>query len=420
MIRIRSSFVFAGIVLALTFTGCAGSSGGKTARGSMKAAPKPAGTTLAIVGGRAITNRDIDSVLAGAPQGIRENYLKDAEMYKVLVDRVVQQEMTLLAAKKDGIENDSAYLADVASQRRQLLMKHYYQHVVAKVPPVSEAAIREYYDAHQADLSMPGRVRVRHIQVATQARAKEVIRKLKTATWETVCARYSTDKATAKSGGVLGFVTTDSDLVPGVGKASAIVAAAFKLKEGETSEPLKSERAWHVIRAEEKTEAGTRPLEQVKKQIQETLGGESSEKFQNALLDSLKRVYGVVVYADSIEAAMAPVATPAQLFASAQAAQSPQKRISIFQQVVSKYPNDKSAIQAAFMIGFTYAEELRDFPAARVAFEDFLKKYPKSDLVGSAKWMLENMEHSAPPPNIGVPDTLQFEFKQPVGNTTKP
>jgi len=37
--------------------------------------------------------------------------------------------------------------------------------------------------------------------------------------------------------------------------------------------------------------------------------------------------------------------------------------------------------------------------------------------------MLENMEHSAPPPEVGTPDSLQLDFKpvkNPKGTTTKP
>jgi hypothetical protein len=147
----------------------------------------------------------------------------------------------------------------------------------------------------------------------------------------------------------------------------------------------------------------------VERQIRETLQGETTDRFQKAWVDSLQRAYGVVVYVDSIEVAMKPLSSPAELFARAQAATSADERIELFREVTTKYPDDKSAIQAAFMIGFTYAEELKDFPAARTAFESFLRRYPKSDLVTSAKWMLENMEHSPPPPEVGIPDSLILE-----------
>ena len=422
MIRIRAlSISIALFTFVLALWGCAGSSGGKSSasRGPRVWTPGKAdslGTVVAIVGGRRITRHDVDSVLAAAPPTIREEYLDDPEQYKELVNRIVQQEAIYLAAKDAGTERDPGYLSEVEAQKRQILLKRYYQNAVKSLPAVPDTAVRLYYEAHTSEFKMPGRARVRHIQVPTQARAREVIRKLKTVAWDNVAAQYSTDKATAKSGGVLGFVNTEAPSVPGVGNAPAIVAAAFKLKEGETSEPLKGPRWWHVIRVDERTEAGPQPLKNVQQQIRSNLESEQSERFQQTLLDSLRRTYGVIVFDDSIKTAMKPVLSPAELFAKAQASNSPMERVELFKEVATKYPNDKSAVQASFMIGFTYAEEMKDYPAARQAFEDFIRKYPQSDLVGSAKWMLENMEHSSPPPSVGMPDSMRIQMKSGDGS----
>jgi peptidyl-prolyl cis-trans isomerase C len=426
MIGIRSLSICLSVFLVLLgLSGCAGSSrGGKTsASGGPRvwspSQPGGPGTTLAMVGGRRITSRDVDSVLATAPANLREEYLQDPEQYKVLLERIVQQEAVYMAAQKAGTENDSGYVVELASQKRQILMKHYYQNALRALPAVPDTAVRNYYDTHSTEFAMPGRARVRHILVPTQAKAREVVKRLRSESWVQVCSRYSTDKLTVKNDGILGFVSTDTDQVPGIGKAPAIVAAAFKLKEGETSEPLKTSRGWHVIRADQKTEAGPQPFAAVEKQIRAGMESERSENFQTVLLDSLKRTYGVIVYTDSISVAMEPRLSPAELFAKAQGAPSPHDRIDLFKQVVSKYPNDKTAVQADFMIGFTYAEELRDYPAAREAFQGFIRRHPKSDLIASANWMLENMEHSVPPPEVGVPDTLNVETGPGLGPAHK-
>jgi peptidyl-prolyl cis-trans isomerase C len=429
MIRIHPFYpTLSALLLVLGLWSCAGSSGGKAAPSNAPqvwkpSKPDPTNPTLALVAGRPVTRRDVDSVLATAPASIREDYLSDPDQYKLLVERIVQQQTVYLAAKSAGIEADSAYRAEVAASQKQLLMKHYYQKTVQSLPALPDSAVRAYYDAHPAEFTQAGHVRVRHILVPTQARAREVQQKLRTVSWEQICARYSTDKATAKSGGILGIVNSDTDQVPGLGKAPAVVAAAFNLKEGETSEPLKSEKGWNIIRVDQKVEAGPQPYAMVEHQIRGNLESDRSEHFQQALLDSLKRKYGVVIFTDSIETAMKPVLSPAELFAKAQSAPMGKDRIDLFRQVVTQYPKDKSAVQADFMIGFTYAEELKDFPAARTAFQEFIRKYPSSDLVASANWMLENMEHSAPPPEVGSPDSLQIEIVPPKGTqgtTTKP
>lgn len=402
--------------LLLGLCGCAGSSPHETAGGTSSsrshvwrpAKPDTLGPVVAIVAGRRFTRHDVDSILAPAPQSVRSQY-QNPDMYKQLLERVVQQEALFAEAQKAGTESDSAYRVEIATQQRQLLIKHYYLNAIKALPQVPDSAVRRYYDEHADEFKVQGRARVRHIQVATQARARQVLRRLRGGmSWERACAQYSTDKLTAKSGGVVGFVTTDNNMVPGIGLSPAIVAAAFHLKEGETSEPLKSEKGWHLIRVDQAAATSRQPFEQAEKMIRSNLEEDRNERFQATLVDSLKKVHGATVFEDSIGAALDPAASPADLFQKAQAASSPEERIRLFRGIVARFPSDKSAIQAAFMIGFTYAEELSDRAAARQAFESFLKQYPQSDLAASAKWMLENMNNPNPPLGVGPPtDTLK-------------
>ena len=402
-LRVAPPFLVVGVIALLG--GCAstsppsGSAGGSHARVWRPGSPDSSGPILAVVGTRRIKKHDVDSILAMAPPELQEQY-KDPAQYRELLDRMVEQEVAYQAAKDSGTERDSSYQAEVAAQTRQILLNRYYQNALNSVAGASDSLVRSYYEEHAADYRVPARARVRHILLPTQTRAKEVRRKLKAgALWDQACARYSTDKVSGQNGGIIGYVTADTDVVPGVGKAPAIVAAAFALKEGETSQPLKSERGWHLIRSDNVSEASVQPLGHVERQIRGTLDSERRRAFGVALVDSLKRRYGATVFEDSIQAALNPTKSPADLFADAQATSDPNERINLFRSVVLRYPQDKSAIQAAFMIGFTYAEELQDYPAARTAFEEFTKNYPGSDLVPSAKWMMENM--GSPDPSLG-------------------
>ncbi len=421
--------LLAGFVLGLW--GCAATSPPSESAGRSRpqiwrpAASDTSGPVVGVVGSHRITRHEVDSLLSGAPQGIRDQYTSSPDEYKKLIERIAEQEALYQAAVQAGTESDSAYRAEIAAHARQLLVKHYYQNVVRALPAFPDSAVRLYYEEHAADYKDPGRARVRHILVSTRAKAEQVRKRLKAGeTWDAVCARYSTDKVSAKTGGVIGYVVSDAELVPGIGKAPAIVAAAFRLKEGETSEPLKSDRGWHIIRVDQATPAGRQKFEDVQKQIRSNLEGDRSEAFQTTLIDSLKKRYGVTLFEDSIALALKPSQSPADLFQAAQAAPSAQERIELFQRLTSRFPKDKSAAQAQFMIGFTYAEELAQFPDARAAFEEFLKRYPKSDLVESAKWMLENMESSKLPPGVGAPGdssgVILVPVNPPDSSATKP
>lgn len=68
-----------------------------------------------------------------------------------------------------------------------------------------------------------------------------------------------------------------------------------------------------------------------------------------------------------------------------------EKAVDIFKSISDKYSEDKLAPKSLFMSGFILANDLKEFNRATVIFNVFLKKYPKSDLVNSAKEELDNM-----------------------------
>jgi tetratricopeptide (TPR) repeat protein len=134
----------------------------------------------------------------------------------------------------------------------------------------------------------------------------------------------------------------------------------------------------------------------------------------------LKRHYGATVFVDSIPLAMRPSRSPAEIFQAVQGAGSPEQQIQLFREVLKRFPDDKAAAQAQFMIGFTYAEELGDFASARKEFEVFLKTYPNSDLVESAKWMMENMGSAKLPPGMTMPGDSSGAITAPSGSNGGP
>jgi tetratricopeptide (TPR) repeat protein len=56
-----------------------------------------------------------------------------------------------------------------------------------------------------------------------------------------------------------------------------------------------------------------------------------------------------------------------------------------YREVVQRFPKSTEAAQASFLVGFAYSNVLGDTLEARKAFEQFLKTYPESELVPSAR-----------------------------------
>ncbi|MGE5175692.1 MAG: peptidyl-prolyl cis-trans isomerase [Hyphomicrobiales bacterium] len=354
------------------------------------------GPTVAIVGSRRFRASEVDSLIASAPAQAQQQ-LRTRDGYKNLLERLTAEEAVYQAATQAGFAKDSTYQADLAKAARDLLVRQYYQRHVNAFPQPSDSAVAAFYEEHKSDFAVPARVRVRHIQLATRAKA-EALRKRLTAggLWDALCKANSTDAKTKNDGGIVGYVTPGTDLVPGIGKAPSIVAAAFALQEGEISQPLKTDKAWHLIRVDDLQPKHTPPLSDFSARIRSQLESQAQDAYSKAFLDSLEQARNTKIFDDSIDVALSPVKSPQDLFQAAQSATGPRDRIALYQDVVKRFPDDPISARASFMIGFTYAEDLQDYTAARAAFQEFLRRYPKSDLVDSATWMMQNMDKPAP------------------------
>jgi hypothetical protein len=78
----------------------------------------------------------------------------------------------------------------------------------------------------------------------------------------------------------------------------------------------------------------------------------------------------------------------------------PEDRISSYRTLLRNYPDDPLAPQALYMIGFTYADELNDPLHAKQALEELILRYPGSNLIESARWMIKNLDSPHPPADI--------------------
>jgi N-acetylmuramoyl-L-alanine amidase len=88
-----------------------------------------------------------------------------------------------------------------------------------------------------------------------------------------------------------------------------------------------------------------------------------------------------------------------------------------------EYPGSKYRVRALFAIGLIYKEELNDRQQAKASFEEFLKHYPGSELVGDAQAALKDLQQ---PPgkqekNRGVKEVasrqpVSRELDKPVQN----
>jgi TolA-binding protein len=79
---------------------------------------------------------------------------------------------------------------------------------------------------------------------------------------------------------------------------------------------------------------------------------------------------------------------------TARAMRSPEKCLEIYDWLIRDYPDSKRGIQALFLKGFTYDNDLHQLDKAKAVYEEFLRKYPEDEFAGSAQFLLDNLGKS--------------------------
>ncbi|MWQ08333.1 peptidylprolyl isomerase [Glaesserella parasuis] len=133
---------------------------------------------------------------------------------------------------------------------------------------VTNEQIDTYYQTNKAKYTTKGEAKIAHIQVATEAEANEIVQALaKGEDFAQLAKAKSQDKLSAAQGGDLGWAK--AGVFP-----KAFEDAANMLDAGKTSQPIKVDNAFHIIKVLERNVETVVPLEKVKAQITDTIRNE--------------------------------------------------------------------------------------------------------------------------------------------------
>ncbi|MGQ8819780.1 SurA N-terminal domain-containing protein [Bibersteinia trehalosi] len=159
------------------------------------------------------------------------------------------------------------------------------QDVASKVE-VSDAQIETYYQTNKANYVSSAESQLAHIQVANEQDANAVLQALKNGEdFAKLAQEKSLDKGSAAQGGDLGWAKAGT-------YPAAFEAAASGLKVGETSQAVKIDNAYHIIKLLNHKGEKNIPLEQVKQQIADTIRQELIQsEYANTAREMAKTAY---------------------------------------------------------------------------------------------------------------------------------
>ncbi len=221
---------------------------------------------------------------------IRESYIK--KMYEnlpaqykqapyafikaQLVEQLVNMRIVQNAAKAEKYDSQPEFSGRVADIQLQLLQEYYLQKKIDEA--VTDEALDAEYKKATAEFKAEEEAHARHILLKEEQEAKDVITKLNDGGDFVALAKEFSTGPSGPQGGDLGFFVKER-MVP------EFAEAAFKLEKGKyTTEPVKTQFGWHVIKLEDRRNTQPPAFEEMKKQLVETL----SSTTVAALIEKLK------------------------------------------------------------------------------------------------------------------------------------
>lgn len=216
----------------------------------------------------------------GSMRGTEKNmrgFLADYFTIKVMAD---------VARSKDLNKTPSVQVQQAYNHNRLLveaLVDNYY---ASAKQPNYEVLAKESYLSDAKRFETPEQVRAEHILIAINddqddAALKKAQELYVQATkgkkgFAALAKEHSNDPSAASNSGDLGFFTREKMVKP-------FADAAFAMKKGEISKPIKTQFGYHIIHVLDQRKAGVQPFEAVKEQ----LIAEQKQVFKNAKRDEI-------------------------------------------------------------------------------------------------------------------------------------
>ena len=214
------------------------------AQTSAAPATAPAGAAqknpvIATVNGEDVYLSDMQDMSRNLPQQLQS--MSPEQLYPILLDQLVDQKAMAIQAKKDGLLNDPQVQQQIAVGTEQVLQGALIRKTIG--PDITPAAIQAVYDKDYANKPGVEEIHARHILVASESQAQDIIKQLDKdngKNFADLAKKYSTDPGSVNGGDLGWFKKTD--MVP------AFADAAFAMKDGQISQtPVHSQFGYHVI-----------------------------------------------------------------------------------------------------------------------------------------------------------------------------
>ena len=235
------------------------------------------------------------------------------------LDEVRQQNgLATLDDLKKGVEASGLNWEDYKTTLRNgLLQKELVRREVGSHVEISNDEVKQYYEAHQQEFTLPERVVLSEISLTTEGKSPEefaAVRSKEEGLRTSVLngddfsqvARLYSQGSTAKDGGGLGTFKR-GELSP------QIEAVVFQMSKGQISDVIQTRTGFEILKVEDHLQSELQPMDKVEPDIRNTIHAQKMQPLIRDYLAELREQSYIIVkpgYRDSALLSGANLASP--------------------------------------------------------------------------------------------------------------
>ncbi|WP_304457824.1 peptidyl-prolyl cis-trans isomerase [Alicyclobacillus sendaiensis] len=278
------------------------------------------GSVVAMVGNTPITRQELaQQSEAYAGSAMLEELIANAlieqaaaEQHVTATNAEINQQLTAIELQ-NGITSAAqlnSLLAQNHMTKAQLLSQIRDNILAAKLAEarvrVTDKQIASYYKQNVSMFTVPETRKIAVIAVKTKADAEKALAEIRSGTpFASVAKSMSTDTATRAKGGLLGTFS----LAELKAEQPSIASAAFALKAGAVSEPIKVQGGYELVQCQAITPQHVQPLSAVRSQIIEAIKQQNAES-ETKLVAELAKSADIRILDPSYQAVLTAIKNP--------------------------------------------------------------------------------------------------------------
>ena len=256
------------------------------------------GNVIAVWGKHKITDRELEARIASLPPETRQQ-LSSPEMVREFLESLVQVQIAAAEARSQKLDKDKAVAMRLRDMADSVLVQEYLTRKINAMKGPTDKDVEAYFKSHASEFVVPDLAKAQHILLrvdpkaqseqwkAAEAKAEGILKELAAgADFGKLAEKYSEDPGSKAQGGDLGLFHR-KQMVPEFSEA------AFKLKKGEVSKPVKTAFGLHIIKLNDQIPGRPMELTEARDSIYVKLEGERKERLIKDELDRLRKKYRV-------------------------------------------------------------------------------------------------------------------------------